>query len=68
MTKLLAVAVVALALHAQSSRDLKFNVRHRCRINDPRWALIVGVSSYKYRPRRRNCAMRIVMPRSLQIS
>ena len=51
MTKLLAVAVLAVALHAQSSRDLKFE-RSAPPLPDKRsrWALIVGVSSYKYAP------------------
>jgi Flp pilus assembly protein TadD len=51
MTKLVPGLLIAFALHAQTARDLKFE-RSAPPLPDKRsrWALIVGVSSYKYAP------------------
>ena len=51
MTKLMAGLLLAFALHAQTVRDLKFE-RSAPPLPDKRsrWALVVGVSAYKYAP------------------
>jgi Flp pilus assembly protein TadD len=51
MTRLLAGLLFAFALHAQTARDLKFE-RSAPPLPDKRsrWALVIGVSAYKYAP------------------
>lgn len=51
MRKLLAALLLVLALHAQTARDLRFE-RSAPPLPDKRsrWALVIGVSSYKHAP------------------